>query len=186
MTGLKTSGFYQTKNGMVNPTCELFNKHKVQGRPIKIVRCDSGGENIKLEKVVNGETWKLGIEFEYTGKQTPQRNAVVERGFATLGGRGRALMYQANVTEDVRYRVCKEVLQCTTMLDNVVVIIINGAKGTRYQQFYNKMPGFVTKLRTWGDSWNCQDSHENNSENGRKRYTCDVGGVQCEQWRRCV
>ena len=70
---------------MVNPTCELFNKHKVQGRPIKIVRCDNGGENIKLEKVANGETWKLGIDFEYAGKQT-----VVERGFATLGGRGRA------------------------------------------------------------------------------------------------
>jgi hypothetical protein len=87
MTGLKTSGFYTTKNGMVDPTCELFNKHKVQGRPIKIVRCDNGGENLKLEKVANGEKWKLGIEFEYTGKQTPQRNAVVERGFATIGGR---------------------------------------------------------------------------------------------------
>ena len=61
-------------------------------------------------------------------------------------------MYQANVPEDARYRVCKEALQCATMLDNAVVIVINGVKGTRYQQLYDEMPGFVTKLRTWGEA----------------------------------
>ncbi len=55
----------------------MFNKCKVQGRPIKIVRCDNRGENFKLERIANGETWKLGIQFEYTVKQTPQRNAVI-------------------------------------------------------------------------------------------------------------
>ena len=61
-------------------------------------------------------------------------------------------MYQANVPEDIRYRVCKEALQCATMLDNAVVIVINGVKGTRYQHFYDEMPGFVSKLRTWGEA----------------------------------
>ena len=46
-TQLKFSDFYQTKNGMVEPTCEKFHKWKEAGMPVKIVRMDGAGENMK-------------------------------------------------------------------------------------------------------------------------------------------
>ena len=39
-TQLKFSDFFNTKIGMVEPTCQLFYKWKDQGIPVKIVRCD--------------------------------------------------------------------------------------------------------------------------------------------------
>ena len=49
-TGKKWSSFHDSKNGMVEPTCELFNILKSKGIPVKTVRLDPAGENHKLEK----------------------------------------------------------------------------------------------------------------------------------------
>ena len=42
--------FSETKDAMVEPTCELFHQLKSRGIAVKFVRLDPGGENIKLEK----------------------------------------------------------------------------------------------------------------------------------------
>ena len=60
------SAFFPTKGGMVEPTFELFQKLKDKGMPVKIVRCDNGGEHLKLEVRCNSVDWKLSIKFEYT------------------------------------------------------------------------------------------------------------------------
>lgn len=100
---MKFLEFVQTKDGMVKPTCEQFQKWKDAGKPVKIVRCDSGGENIKLEKELNGEKWKLGVKFEHTARDTPQQNSIVEKGFDTLYCRGRAMMSLAKMPLKLRY-----------------------------------------------------------------------------------
>jgi hypothetical protein len=48
-TNLKFSDFYETKNGMVEPTCELLNKWKQNGKIVKFMRMDNAGENRKLQ-----------------------------------------------------------------------------------------------------------------------------------------
>ena len=47
-SGLKFSDFFSSKHGMIEPTCEKFNIWKIHNAPVQIVRCDNGGENIKL------------------------------------------------------------------------------------------------------------------------------------------
>ena len=109
-TGRKFSGFYATKSGMVEPTCELIQAWKNQGKPVKEIRCDNGGENLLLEKRLKSKDWKMGdIIFEYTAKETPQQNARVEKGFETLYNRGRAMMVAAKIPENRRYLFAKGV-----------------------------------------------------------------------------
>jgi hypothetical protein len=48
------------------------------------IRLDNAGKNSKFAHEANGHDWKLNIEFEFTGAQTPQRNHLAEIGFSTL------------------------------------------------------------------------------------------------------
>ena len=82
--GMKISSFYDTKNGIVEPTCDRFENWRQNGRPVKFVRCDNRGENVNLESRAKSKDWKLKLEFEYTRRDTPQRNHVIEVGFATI------------------------------------------------------------------------------------------------------
>ena len=43
LTGLKISHFFATKNGMVQPTCQLFLQWKQAGTEVKILRMDNAG-----------------------------------------------------------------------------------------------------------------------------------------------
>ena len=67
------------------------------GRRVKYVRCDNAGENQALEKECVEK--ELGIVFEYTAPGTPQQNGVVERAFATMLGKTRAVMNGAGFDE---------------------------------------------------------------------------------------
>ena len=60
------------------------------GYKIVNIRCDNAGENTALEKLCKQEG--LGITFEYTAPGTPQQNGRLERKFATLYGRVRAML----------------------------------------------------------------------------------------------
>ena len=83
-TRMKWSNFYATKEGMVEPTCEQFHCWKEAGMPVKVVRCDNGGENKKLEQWLNCVEWKLDMSFKWTARATLQQNSPVEAGLATI------------------------------------------------------------------------------------------------------
>ena len=102
---------------MVEPTCEKWVKWKQHGKAVKFVRMDNAGENKLLEKRCDSETWKLGIVFEYTARDTPQQNHLVEIGITTIGKRGRAMMIAANVPEEMKFKLYREAFTCATMLD---------------------------------------------------------------------
>ena len=59
------------------------------GKKVKIIRCDNAGENKTTEERFIRE--KRNIKFEYMARNTPQQNGKVERAFATLYGRMRAI-----------------------------------------------------------------------------------------------
>ena len=58
---MKFSNFYDTKNGMIELTCEQFEKWKQNGHPVKFGRCDNAGENTKIKKTANSKAWKLNL-----------------------------------------------------------------------------------------------------------------------------
>jgi hypothetical protein len=112
---LKFSGFYESKDKMVEPTCELFDRWRQTSKPVKVVRCDNAGENTNLEKRLASKDWKMGeINFEYTARDTPQQNYLVEKGFDTLYSRGRAMMHAANIPEEKRYLLFRDAFDTAT------------------------------------------------------------------------
>ena len=131
-SGMKISSFHDTKNGIVEPTWEIFENWRQNVHPVKFIQCDSGGENVNIESRAKRKDWNLNLEFEYTGKDTLQRNHMAELGLATIGGRGREMMHYANVPMEDRYMVCKEALMTETRLYGPIVVVRSGKTATRY------------------------------------------------------
>jgi len=148
-TQLKVSNFFERKNGVVEPTCELFYKWK---EVVKIARMDGAGKNIKLKKRTDSVDWKLSIDYEITARNTPQQNHLAEIAFTIIGNRGRALMHHANVPEEIRYKLYREAFTTATHLDGLKVIAIDGEDETRYEHWCGKLPRFAKHLRTWGEA----------------------------------
>ena len=63
---------------------------------VKKIRCDNAGENQTMEK--DCVRRKMGVTFEYTAVGTPQQNGRIERKFATLYGRVRAMFAAAGIS----------------------------------------------------------------------------------------
>jgi hypothetical protein len=139
-TQLKFSGFYETKDEMVEPTCEQFHRWQQANLPVKFVRMDGAGENLKLKKRSQSKDWKLKIDYEITARAAPQQNHLAELGFATLANRGRALMYHANVPLIVCYKIFKEAFTTATKLDGFTPVTIDGKTATRYVHFFGSNP----------------------------------------------
>jgi hypothetical protein len=123
-TQLNFSDFFDTKNGMVEETCEQLHRWKESGRGAKIIRLDNAGENKLLQQRSQSADWKLNITYEFTVRDTPQQNHLAELGFAHLANYGRALMARANVPLSIRYKVFTKAFKTATLLDGLTVIKI--------------------------------------------------------------
>ena len=151
-TGMKFSHFFNSKNGMVEPTCELFHQWKIRDKPVKQLRMDNAGENRILEQRAQSSDWKLGITVEYTGRDTPQHNHRAEVGLATIANKGRAMMRRANVPAHLRHLLHYKAFTTATKLDNLVMEEIEGINKTRIEHWGDPLPLFVPHLREWGEA----------------------------------
>jgi hypothetical protein len=91
-TQLKFTDFFDTKNGMVEETCEQLFRWKESGRGAEIIRLDNAGENKLLQQRSQSADWKLNVKFKFTARDTPQQNHLAELGFTHLANYGRALV----------------------------------------------------------------------------------------------
>ena len=136
----------------------MFSKWKQSGNPVKWLRMDNAGENKKLEERMNGASWKLDIDAEYTAASTPQQNHLAELSFHILANRGRALMHRANVPIMLRYKLYREALTTVTQLDWLEVITLDGVSKTRYQYWSKKYRPKICKISpNLGRGWNCEN-----------------------------
>jgi hypothetical protein len=151
-TGTKFSDFFETRKDMIEPTCAQLNRWKDNGHEVKYIRLDNAGDNVTLQKRTDSSAWKLGIDFEYTARSTPQQNHLAEQGFAHLANLGRALMYHAHVPLKWRYKLFTKAFKTATLLDGLHVIELDGKLDTRYKHWCGKNPKFIGHLRTWGEA----------------------------------
>ena len=97
-THMKFSLFLKQKGDVKDKFIPLLKELRdTYGRRVQCIRCDNAGENQALEKECIER--ELGIVFEYTAPGTPQQNGVVERAFATMLGKTRAIMNGAGFDE---------------------------------------------------------------------------------------
>jgi hypothetical protein len=68
----------------------LHNFQKDNSLTVKFIRCDNSGENIQLQSLVH-EDKTLAVRFELAAPYTPEKNGMVERKYATLYGKVKAI-----------------------------------------------------------------------------------------------
>ena len=146
-TSMKWSFFIKQKNDQIRPVMDLIQElRKIHPKAATFVRCDNAGENKLLESECKKAA--LGINFEFTASQTPQQNGKVERAFATIYGRMRAMMIDAGFEMERRKELWTEAASTATKLDN----ILHGKDGkSAYIRMYNKCPEYEKHLRIFGE-----------------------------------
>jgi hypothetical protein len=162
----------ETALTIVNYVIDIEKRFK---RVVKYIRCDDAGENRALEKACIKAG--LGIQFEYTSPGTPQRNGRVERKFATLYGRVRAMYDFANVEESIRVGTWTECANTAFDIDNLIVS--NNKPVSSYPSFYEEDPKYIKQMRTFGEM-------EDESETSRSRETSNVSRPCSQSLSRCL
>jgi hypothetical protein len=81
----------------------LLTDSKISNRIVKFIRCDNVGENMAMKN--DPKIKFFGINFEFPGPRTPERNGKVERKFQTLYGRIRAILKGASLKGELRDKI---------------------------------------------------------------------------------
>jgi len=82
---------------------------------------DNSGENKKFLVQAKDSGWLLSFQAEFTVRNTPQQNGLVEVKIATIAGRARAMCNGAHMNNETRHYFANEVLSHSTDLDNLIV-----------------------------------------------------------------
>jgi hypothetical protein len=69
---------------------------------------------------------KISISFEYTGRDTPQRNSLLKGAFHTIAIRGTRIINAEKIPQKLRFILGREAFQTATVLDGLTVINIDG------------------------------------------------------------
>ena len=140
------SYFMKNKSDLSSKMQELIQELKTKQLKVKYIRCDNAGENQAFEQETKQLGW--GIKFEYTAPRTPQQNGRVERKFATLYGRVRAMMNAAGLLGHLRHGLWAECAATATTLENLTVT--NRDKPS-HNLLYKEDSTLVRKLGIFGE-----------------------------------
>ena len=90
--------------------------------------------------------------MKYTGKGISQWNQLAKLGFADIADRARAMMVQANLQEEIKYKLFKECFNCATYLRNLSVVTLKGKTATRYKHFHEAKSCYAKHVRIRGEA----------------------------------
>ena len=91
----------------------------------------------------------FGIKCEYTARETPQQNEMVEHAFATLYGRARAMMINAGLEKIKRETLWAKCVATATKLNNLLVKA--SKKKNPYELFYGEENPIKKHLKIFGE-----------------------------------
>jgi transposase InsO family protein len=101
-TNFLWSYFMKNKDDQVS----IVIKHiKMQNEPkvkVTYIGCDNSGENHDIQNYLRERSPKIRCKFEFTAPDSPQLNGKIERNFATLCGRVRAILHGAEFIPALR------------------------------------------------------------------------------------
>jgi Reverse transcriptase (RNA-dependent DNA polymerase) len=141
--------FFLTNKSHISSTLLPFLRQLQQQRDLTVqyLRCDNAPEHIKFQKSLQ-QTTDLKIKFEYTAPDTPQQNGKIERNFATLYGKPRAMMNQAEFTWTLRHCMWAFCTFYATHLENI--LIQPHQSTTPYESFQGTLPPWLPYIQPFG------------------------------------
>jgi hypothetical protein len=116
---------------------------KTYNTTVKYIRCDNAGENLTLQEELQADE-HINVQFEFTAPHTPQKNGKVERKFATLWGKVRAMLNAAKLPWNIRNRLWAQCANLATQLENILVN--PHTKTTAYKALHGKHPSWINNL----------------------------------------
>jgi hypothetical protein len=115
---------------------------------------DNSDENKKLLVQAKDLDWLLSFRAEFTARNTPQQNGVVEVKIATIAGRARSMGNAAHMDNETRHYIANEVLSHSTDLDLDNLIVDKLHTKTRYERFGLPVPKWAEmgQIKTFGEA----------------------------------
>ena len=147
-TDYSWSYFLKRKSETKDKICELVLELKSKnGYNVLFIRCDKAGEN----KTAQQELKRIApsIKFEYTAPDTPQQNGRVERKFATLYGRVRAMLNRGQLPNKIRHKLWAEAANMANHAENMSLKPTK--ESPSYKQFYKVDAKEIWSLRRFGE-----------------------------------
>jgi hypothetical protein len=91
----------------------------------------------------------MRCKFEFTAPDSPQQNGKIERKFATLYGRVRAILNRAEFTENLRNVMWAFFsLQATRQ---AIILLPPDTNLSPYKMYHEETPKWIPFLRAFGD-----------------------------------
>ena len=141
------SYFLKERKDVAEQMIEWLNGETARGLKVEIFKCDNASENKTFQKVLREK--KYPAKFEYTSSETPQQNGRVERKFATLFGKIRAMLNEAKVPSWLRRGLWVKAASVATKLENIIVK--SSSEKTAAEKMYGKNPAWSKHLRKFGE-----------------------------------
>ncbi len=110
------------------------------------MRQDNAKETLALIKAAKGKDWKVTIAVELTARNTPQQNLKAETAFTVIAAQARSMLIAAQVPDLQRFKLWPEVVMTATFLNNLVPVIMNEERKTRWEYAAHKLPAWVKNL----------------------------------------
>ncbi len=147
---------------------------------VKKICCDNAGENTAFK--VEAERQRLGLQFKYTARKTPQQNGRVERKSATLFERVHAMLNTAGYVGEkmnLRHGLWAEAVAVATKVENILVSANKPVPA--YNSFFGKQAPYAKHLRTFGECGVVHDGKKIQSklENCGEKYFCWLCRKSC-------
>jgi transposase InsO family protein len=98
-TAMKWSFFLKNKADLTNTVIPFLDKLKNTGYMVHHLHMDNAGENSILAKQLKLQG--SNIQLEFTAPNTPQQNRQIERAFASLYGKIRAMFSAAGIINEI-------------------------------------------------------------------------------------
>jgi hypothetical protein len=83
---------------------------------------DNAGENKKLAARCASSDWKFDITIEWTPRDTPQMNGVVEIAIYNMHDRGHAMMHRARIPHELRHLLLPRAIMLAVQLDGLTLV----------------------------------------------------------------
>ena len=141
------SAFLSRKTELPDEMMKIVQVLQAKGTPVRNIRCDNASEHtIFQQKTIDAG---LHITFEFTAPHTPQQNGIVERKFATLWGRVRAMHIRAGFSLERRNEMWAETARTATALENIIPP--PGTAVSPFELVYGKQATYARDLRSFGE-----------------------------------
>jgi len=141
------SYFVKSKSELPEKIISLIKSLEAKnGVKVEKIRLDDAGENVKLKERCEKEG--LGVTFEFTSPNSPQYNGKVERKFATIYSRMRAMLKGGGFNEEEKYLLWCEAARHGTDLENMTV---RGKESSVHEEMFGEQHRLTETLRCFGD-----------------------------------